>query len=51
MSNYQRAFLLALGFTVLGTMVYQARTDDGFVDYRSCEIYHENGPVGKKCSD
>lgn len=51
MSKYQKAFVLTLGFTVLGTMVYHARTYDGFVDYRSCEVQHENGPVGGKCDN
>ena len=50
MSNYQRAFLLALGFTVLAMMVYHARTHDGFVvDEPRCDVYHHNGKVGRKC--
>jgi len=49
MSKYQKAFLLALGFTVLGTMIYQARTHGYLPVSRDCPVIHANADVGKRC--
>jgi len=49
--KFQKVVLLLIGFTILGSMVYQARTHGYLPVSRDCPVIHVNADTRKKCNE